>query len=122
MAKKVLVLDDVPDTVEVVKLVLESNKFEVLSYTDPKKALADIKKKKPKIDLMLVDLMMPDMTGLEFADEARKIKELEKVPVALFTASADADKGMIKKHNIKGMIYKPFDVNDLIVKIKQFIK
>ena len=59
--KKVLIVDDEPDTLELVKLVLESGGFETVLAASGKEALNELEASKP--DLVLLDIMMPDMDG-----------------------------------------------------------
>ncbi|MDP2845051.1 MAG: response regulator, partial [Candidatus Methanoperedens sp.] len=82
--KKVLIVDDEPDTLELIKLVLESGGFETMLAANGMEALAQIERTKP--DLVLLDIMMPDMDGW---DVFRRIKEKNsKIPIAILTAKA----------------------------------
>ncbi|MDL5501609.1 MAG: response regulator, partial [Candidatus Methanoperedens sp.] len=77
--KKVLIVDDEPDTLELVKLVLESGGFEAVLANNGKEALAQIATLSP--DLVLLDIMMPDMDGW---DVFRKMKERDpNIPIAI---------------------------------------
>ena len=115
--KKVLVVDDEPDTLELVKLVLESGGFEVILANNGMEALAEIEKIKP--DIVLLDIMMPDMDGW---DVFRKIKERNPdIPIAILTAKAQNIDKLLGLHVLKADDYitKPFGKNELIGKVKK---
>jgi two-component system response regulator VicR len=115
--KKVLVVDDEPDTLELVKLVLESGGFEAILANNGVEALAQIAAVDP--DLVLLDIMMPDMDGWELF---RKIKEKDsRIPIAILTAKAQNIDKLLGLHVLKADDYitKPFGKNELISKVKK---
>lgn len=115
--KKVLVVDDEPDTLELVKLVLESGGFEVVLANNGMEALSQIPCVNP--DLVLLDIMMPEMEGWEVF---RKIKEKNsRVPIAILTAKAQNIDKLLGLHVLKADDYitKPFGKNELIKKAKK---
>jgi len=115
--KKVLVVDDEPDTLELVKLVLESAGFEAILVNNGMEALAKIDA--GKLDLVLLDIMMPDMDGW---DVFRKIKEINTtIPIAILTAKAQNIDKLLGLHVLKADDYitKPFGKNELIGKIRK---
>jgi two-component system response regulator VicR len=116
-AKKVLVVDDEPDTLELVKLVLESAGFKTLLATSGKEALKLAEASKP--DLVLLDIMMPDMDGWEVF---RKLKEKDPaIPIAILTAKAQNIDRLLGLHVLKADDYitKPFGKNELIDRVKK---
>jgi len=117
--KKVLVVDDEPDTLELVKLVLESGGFETLLAASGTQALEQIERTRP--DLVLLDIMMPDMDGW---DVFRKIKEKDpKIPIAILTAKAQNIDRLLGLHVLKADDYitKPFGKNELINKVRKLL-
>jgi two-component system response regulator VicR len=115
--KKVLVVDDEPDTLELVKLVLESAGFEAILVNNGKEALAKIDTE--ELDLVLLDIMMPDMDGW---DVFRKIKEKNTtIPIAILTAKAQNIDKLLGLHVLKADDYitKPFGKNELIGKVRK---
>ncbi|CAG0994447.1 MAG: response regulator [Candidatus Methanoperedens sp.] len=115
--KKVMVVDDEPDTLELVKLVLESGGFEAVLANNGKEALDQIAALRP--DLVLLDIMMPDMDGW---DVFRKIKEKDPgIPIAILTAKAQNIDKLLGLHVLKADDYitKPFGKNELIGKVKK---
>ncbi len=116
-AKKVLVVDDEPDTLELVKLVLESAGFKTMLATSGKEALKLAEASKP--DLVLLDIMMPDMDGWEVF---RKLKEKDPaIPIAILTAKAQNIDRLLGLHVLKADDYitKPFGKNELIDRVKK---
>jgi CheY-like chemotaxis protein len=76
-AKKVMVVDDEPDVISVLEIVLEANGFEVDSFTDP---IAALKNYRVGIyDLLILDIKMPKMDGFELYDEIKKIDDNAKI-------------------------------------------
>jgi two-component system response regulator VicR len=115
--KKVLVVDDEPDTLELIKLVLESAGFETILVNNGMEALAKIDAEKP--DLVLLDIMMPNMDGW---DVFRRIRERNtSVPIAILTAKAQNIDKLLGLHVLKADDYitKPFGKNELIGKVRK---
>ena len=81
--KRVLIVDDEPDVTLVLKQVLDENGFDADSYDDPRLALNNFKAN--MYDLLLLDIKMPDINGLDLYQEMRKIDD--KVKVCFLTAS-----------------------------------
>ncbi len=81
--KRVLIVDDEPDVTLVLKQVLDENGFEADSYDEPGLALNNFKAN--MYDLLLLDIKMPDINGLDLYQEIRKIDD--KVKVCFLTAS-----------------------------------
>ena len=81
--KRVLIVDDEPDVTLVLKQVLDENGFEADSYDEPRLALNNFKVN--MYDLLLLDIKMPDINGLDLYQEMRKIDD--KVKVCFLTAS-----------------------------------
>jgi two-component system response regulator VicR len=115
--KKVLVIDDEPDTLELVKLVLEKGGFTTMLAKNGMEALSQIESTEP--DIVLLDIMMPDMDGWEVF---RKIKEkYSRVPIAILTAKAQNIDRLMGLHVLKADDYitKPFGKNELIDRVRK---
>ncbi|KPQ43291.1 MAG: response regulator receiver [Candidatus Methanoperedens nitroreducens] len=114
-----MVVDDEPDTVDLIKLVLETEGFEVISAYSGKECLEKLKIEKPS--MILLDLMMPGMDGWEVFHEIKK--KYEDIPVAILTVSdRDIDK-MLGLHVLKAddYIIKPFGRQELIDRIRSIL-
>jgi two-component system response regulator VicR len=120
MSKKIMVVDNEPDTVDLVKLVLETEGFEVMTAYSGSECLGKLKEEKP--DGVLLDIMMPDMDGWEVF---KKIRERYKdLPVAMLTVkSQDIDK-MLGLHVLKADDYitKPFGRKELVERVKKMVQ
>ena len=123
MEKRILVVDDEPDINSLFKMILEENsEFMVHSFTDPLLALRNFK---PNFyDLILVDIKMPEMDGLDFYREVRKIDK--KVRLCFVTASEKYYEPFRKEiYDILGencFIQKPIANEDLLKVVNTMIK
>ncbi len=88
MAYKILAIDDHPETLDIVVTTLRSNGYEVLGSQSPVRGLVLAEKMRP--DLVLVDMMMPEMDGKEVCRRLRANPKLAEVPIIMFTAEAEA--------------------------------
>ena len=86
MAKKILIVDDDPDLVNAVTLILKSKKYEVAAAYDGNEGLAKAKTEKP--DLIVLDVMMPDKDGYAVCKDLKADRALSNIPVLLLTAVA----------------------------------
>lgn len=84
MAKKILIVDDDPDLVEAVSMILESKNYEVSAAYGGIEGLEKAKTENP--DLIVLDVMMPDKDGYAVCKELKADPELSKIPVLLLTA------------------------------------
>ena len=84
MAKKILVIDDDPDLVETVSIILKSKRHEVIAAYGGIEGLEKAKKENP--DLIVLDVMMPDKDGYTVCKELKADPELSRIPVLLLTA------------------------------------
>lgn len=121
MTKTIMVVDDQESTLILVKAVLEANKFKAVVFSEPRKALDWLKKGKMP-DILLLDMQMPDMNGIQFCGELKKEKKLAQLKVALFTASNELEDSLLKKCNAVCFISKPFENNKFIKQIKKCLK
>lgn len=89
--KTILVVDDEPDVLTYLSMVLEDAGFNVMKATNGNEALLKVKEKKP--DFISLDLVMPHKSGIRFYHELRKNKEWSEIPVIIVTAHAKDDLG-----------------------------
>lgn len=121
MAKKIMIVDDEESLVELVKAVLEQEGFEVIPAMNGGEALEKLKTAKP--DLILLDMMMPGMSGREVCESIRKNPETKDLKVAFLTVAkfSEAGKDTLKKMNVLDYITKPFDNADLVKRVKKMV-
>ena len=89
MAQKLLIVDDEVDTLRLISLMLERQGYDILTAKDGKTALQLVAKNKP--DLILLDVMMPEMDGFEVAKILRGNPDTESIPIIMFTAKTQVE-------------------------------
>ncbi|MBI5700325.1 response regulator [Candidatus Saganbacteria bacterium] len=120
MAKKILVVDDESLLVEMIKMRLEANSYEVECAFDGEEAYAKAIGGKP--DLIILDLMLPKMDGFEVCRKIKSDEAFKKIPIIMLSARAqDSDKQKGKEVGGDGYIVKPFESQELLDKIKGFL-
>jgi two-component system, OmpR family, response regulator VicR len=112
--KKIIVVEDEMDIAELVKLVLETEDFEVETVLDAPSAYERVKASKP--DAVLLDLSMPKMNGWDVFKQIRSDPEFAQLPIAILTAKTQAFDEMVGLHVMKADAYitKPFGKQELI--------
>ncbi len=116
---KVLVADDEPDMLRYLKSELV-NEYEVLEATDGRQAIALAAQFQP--DIILCDMMMPEMDGIQVCKELRVQSITQSIPVLLLTARADEDTKMNALSNgASDFLSKPFSVTELHVRLRNLV-
>jgi CheY-like chemotaxis protein len=119
--KKVLVVDDEESILELVSAVLEGAGYEVVTADSGKECLEKLKTLRP--DMVLLDMMMPDMSGRTVCEKIRKDPKTKGLKVAFVTVArfSEVGKGTLSKMNVADYITKPFENADLIRRVKKII-
>ncbi|MDH7507146.1 MAG: response regulator [Candidatus Thermoplasmatota archaeon] len=117
MQKTILVVDDEQDIRDSVKLILEKNGYKVESAVDGDDCLKKVSKLKP--DLILLDIMMP---GLPIDEVIKKIKDIKIAFMSVVRISEARKKGLCKQDNIVDFFQKPFNVSDLIDRVRLILE
>ena len=114
MGKKILVVDDEPDFLRMIKMRLEAKGYDVVTATNGKEALENFKSEKP--DAVLLDIMMPGIDGLQVL---RKIRRHDKdLPVFIITAFSSEERiKLATKMNASGFIIKTGDLQEEIERV-----
>lgn len=86
MATKILIVDDDPDLVEAVTMILRSKKFEVVAAYNGKEGIEKVKRERP--DLVVLDVMMPEKDGYSVCKELKSDPQWSHIPILLLTAVA----------------------------------
>ena len=122
MKKKILVIEDDRDIADLVKLVLETEEFEVESILDPEVAYETAKHFRP--DAILLDLSMPKIDGWEIFKMLREDEDFTGVTIAILTAKSEPFDEMVGLHvmNADGYITKPFGKQELLDKTHELFK
>ncbi len=118
---KVLVVDDEEHIVELIKFNLEGNGYEVVEAYDGIKAIE--LSKEEKVDIVILDLMLPGVGGIEVCRSLRKNPDTEKIPIIMLTArSEETDKVLGLEIGADDYITKPFSVRELIARMKAVLR
>jgi len=121
---KILVVDDEPDIVEIVTFTLESKGHAVVAAGDGAEGIAKVKKEKP--ELIILDVMMPKMNGMQVVDYLRNKEEYNHIPIIMLTAttqySRKPDEEWRKKVGVEDYISKPFEPLDLVNRVDRVLK
>jgi phosphate regulon transcriptional regulator PhoB len=122
MTKKlIIVADDEKDILELVSFNLEQEGFSVLKAVNGRKALEMIKAGKP--DLIILDLMMPEINGMEVCRNIRNNPDFADLPVIMLTAKSDQlDKILGLEIGADDYITKPFHVRELIARVRSVLR
>ena len=127
--KKILIVDDEPDMVAGLQAFLEDNGYEICSAFNGIEGMEVMKKEKP--DLITLDLLMPEKTGIKMFRELRKDEETKNIPIIMITGiSNEAQsfsnfKKFIYERKIpgpEGFIEKPIQTEKLLLKIEEILK
>jgi CheY-like chemotaxis protein len=121
-AKKILVVDDEQDTLISMKMLLENSGYVVNTVVSGKDALNLLKKE--KFDLVLLDVMMPEMSGREVLEKIRADSKLKKQNVAFLSVVSLAKVGekVIGKLKLTAFIDKTLSAPKILKKIKNALK
>jgi DNA-binding response OmpR family regulator len=118
MAKTILVVDDEQRLVSVVKAYLEQEGFRVVTASNGREAIHVARQEKP--DLIILDIMMPDMDGYEFLRVHRKEKE---TPIIMLTAKVSDDEKVIGLElGADDYVTKPFKPRELIARVRAVLR
>jgi two-component system, OmpR family, response regulator VicR len=116
MAKKIMVVDDEADIRSSVKTILEKEGYEVITAINGDDCLKKLEKGKP--DLILLDIMMP---GTPVREVVKKIKNVKISYLSVVRTSEAEKEKLLGQNNIVDFIQKPFDIKDLVKRVKKIV-
>ena len=121
MKKYVLLVEDEPDLNQTVAFNLDSEGYSVESAFNGKEALKLIEEKTP--DLILLDLMLPDMSGLEICRILRSSKKTKNIPIMMVTAKGEEiDRIVGFELGADDYIVKPFSIREFMLRVAAMLK
>ena len=123
MTETILIVDDEPDIVSLTEKFLQIGNFNTIACNNGKEALKVIEERYPEISLVLLDVMMPGLSGAEVLSKIKSREEYEHIKVVLFTVKSfqeDIERG--KNLGADGYITKPFSGKDLLDYVKNLLK
>jgi len=119
--KKILVVDDEVDLIKTIQFSLELEGYKVLVSYNGEDALAQARKENP--DLILLDIMLPKLDGYKVCRLLKFDEQYKHIPILMMTAKTqEKDKLMGKETGADEYITKPFDMEELMEKIKEYLK
>lgn len=118
---RILVVDDDPVILRLIEVNLDLEGFEVVTANRGEDAIAKARDTAP--DLILLDLMMPEMSGWELAERLQKDDTVSGIPLVFLSArTQDEDRRRGEELGVAGYITKPFDPADLVATIRKLTK
>ena len=121
ITKTIYIIEDEPDIRETLAYNLSQEGFKVSEFSDAESCLDKIQKKKP--DLLILDLMLPGMSGLDLCKEIRADKSLQNLAIIMLTAKGEeVDRIIGFELGADDYVTKPFSVRELILRVKVILK
>jgi two-component system cell cycle response regulator DivK len=118
--KRVLIIDDTEANIQLCTFILKKKGHEAIEARNGLEGVDSAIKEKP--DLILLDIQLPDIDGLEVAKRIRSSEKETKTPIIAVTSYAmPGDREMIMKAGCDGYIAKPINVNDFITEIDHYL-
>jgi len=119
--KKILVVEDEPDIRKLVHYNLAQERFKVIEAEDGEKALKLVQREKPH--LIVLDLMLPGLSGLELCRSLRERPETSQIPILMLTAKAgEADRIVGLEMGADDYLTKPFSPRELVARVKAILR
>ena len=121
MGKRILVVDDEPDIMDIGTIRLKHLGYEIIPALDAEEAIAFLRK--DTCDLILLDLLLPEMQGDELCKKLKSDDKYKNIPIILFTASTVRPSlpDEIKAMGADDCVLKPFEPEELVAKVKKLI-
>ncbi len=121
MNKIIAIVDDEPDILELVSINLKKAGFTPHSFEDAKGLFEYLKKQKP--DLLILDLMLPDMDGMDICKELKKDSNFANIPILMLTARTDVfDRVVGLELGADDYVTKPFSPRELTARVKAILR
>lgn len=118
---RVLIVDDEKDIVEIISYNLEKEGFSTLKAYDGEAALKSVRTQKP--DLLILDLMLPKMNGLDVCRAIRHAPETASLPIIMLTAKSDeVDKVTGLEVGADDYVTKPFSIRELTARVRSLLR
>ena len=118
---KILVVDDEPDAIELIKFNLKGAGYDVLTAADGDEALKKARAVLP--DLIILDVMLPEVDGLEVCKILRRDQRVSATPVLMLTAkAAEIDRVLGLELGADDYVTKPFSPRELILRVKRLLR
>ena len=121
MNKKIMVVDDEPDILLTVSQTLEMFGYEVVKAIDGQDCIDKLNNMTPTPDLLLLDIMMPEVSGWDVAAKIKENPNWKNIPIVFLTAKGDTMSVGMGNLAAVDYIVKPFDVRDLKNRVEKIL-
>ncbi len=121
MSARILVVDDEPDAIELIRFNLKASGYDVITAEDGEEALLKARKFSP--DLILLDVMLPEVDGLEVCKILRRDPGTASLPIIMLTAKAsEIDRVLGLEFGADDYVTKPFSPRELMLRVRNLLK
>ncbi|MBE9248242.1 HAMP domain-containing histidine kinase [Dolichospermum sp. LEGE 00240] len=117
---RILSVDDVPDNLTLLRTILEIEGYEIDGATDGKMALEKVIKSPP--DLIILDVMMPEISGYEVTQQIRNNSEINYIPILLLTAHPESSVVEGLDIGADDFLRKPFEIEELLARVRSLLR
>lgn len=114
--KTLLVVEDDEDFQLLYRLYLQGRSYRIQEARNGKEALEAIEKEKP--DLIVLDMIMPEMDGEEFLEKLRFEKKMTEIPVIIASVNDKIPPSLLARAKVRNVLKKPFPMENLLEKVK----
>lgn len=117
---RILLVDDEPDIVETVTFMLQARNYSVKVASGGLEGIEKAKSEHP--DLILLDIMMPDMDGYEVCTKLKADEATKDIPIVMLTAKGESE-AVLRSHSLgaDGYVVKPFSLPTLLSKLRNLL-
>lgn len=121
MGKRILVVDDNPEIINICRRALVSDGYQVLAAHDGTEALQVATREEP--DLAIIDIVMPGVDGVQLCQSLRALRGLDTIPVLFLTGKSDiTDKAAAYAVGADDYLTKPFDIRELLMRVRALLR
>jgi len=121
VTERILVVDDEPDILDVVAYNLEQAGYRVSAVRDGRSAIAEAERQRP--DLVVLDIMLPDLSGMEVCRSLRRSEKTRGVPILMLTARSDeVDRVVGFEVGADDYVTKPFSPRELVLRVRAILR
>ena len=121
MSERILIVDDEPDIVELLEYNLRQTGYTVVTARDGAAAFAEVRRQPP--DLVLLDLMLPDISGTEVCRRLKKDSSTEGIPIVMITArSEEIDRVVGFELGADDYVTKPFSPREVVLRVQAVLR
>lgn len=119
--RKILYIDDDPNLVKIIEEIMDMMNYDIVTSIDSIRAMESIRSNPSEFDLIITDMNMPKISGVQLCRELSEI--CPELPVILCTGSAViSDEDEIMQNGVKKVIYKPYAINELIEAVDELLE